>query len=64
MACTVFFNRKGSDDGFLRVTWQFSRSVYCLLFRKEHCISESGSAPVHRWKGGEAHIHLGPLELM
>jgi len=58
------FNRKCSDDGFLRVTWQFSRSVYYLLFRKEHSISESGSAPFHRWKGGEARIQLGPLELM
>jgi hypothetical protein len=35
-----------------------------FLFRKERYISESGSAPVHRWKGGEARIQLGPLELV
>lgn len=60
----LFINHKGSDDGLLRVTWQFLRYGYCLLFRNEYCISESGSAPVHKWKGGEVRIHLGPLESM
>ena len=65
MACTdSFLIVRVLMMAFLRVTWQFSRSVCCLLFRKERCISESGSAPVHRWKGGEARIQLGLLELV
>jgi hypothetical protein len=67
MACTgsLFVNRKVSDDGMLRVIWQFSRSVYCLLFRKDHRISESGSAPVCRWGGayssGSVRVNLNRL---